>query len=155
MDAVRLLLDRGASVNRAVQATGMTALHFASQHGCVDTARLLVERGADVNSADEQGKTPHDLASSYGHSTMAVWLERIRERIRESRYKLVVLRALAARGDARRERAFHGKELVLDFLFPGDGPPPQANKQTKRGRPRLPDELFSIIARYYCGGIVR
>ena len=63
------------------------------------------------------------------------------------RYKLVVLRAIVAKGLARRERAFHGKELVLDFLFPE--PPPHEDEQSKPG---LPHELFSIICRYYWGG---
>jgi len=63
---------------------------------------------------------------------------------------LVVLRAAAARSRARRQRAFHGKALVLDFLFPSEPSPLQADEQATR--PRLPDELFSIIARYYRGG---
>jgi len=87
---------------------------------------------------------------------MAAWLSRVRvlgwtRHLSEPRYKLVVLRELVARERARRERALPGKELVLNFLFPGDQPPPRATKQAKRG-PRLPDELFSVIARYYwCG----
>ena len=65
---------------------------------------------------------------------------------------MVVLRAIVAQGRARRERAFHGKERVLDLLFPGDQPPPQANKQARRHQPRLPDDVFSVIARFYWGG---
>ena len=68
------------------------------------------------------------------------------------RYALVVLRELVATGRARRGRTFHGKELVLDFLFPHDRPPPQANKQARRHQPRLPDDVFSVIARFYWGG---
>ena len=59
---------------------------------------------------------------------------------------MVILRAMAAKG--RRERTFDGKELVLDFLFPGhffrSGPGDDD--------PRLPDELFSFIAGYYGDG---
>ena len=39
---------------------------------------------------------------------------------------------------------------MLDFLFPSEPSPLQADEQATR--PRLPDELFSIIARYYGGG---
>ena len=53
---------------------------------------------------------------------------------------MVVLRAIVARGQARRQHAFFGKEPLLDFLFP-DGQ-----------QPYLPDELFSVITRYYWGG---
>ena len=60
----------------------------------------------------------------------------------------MVLRAIVAKGLARRERAFHGKELVLDLLFPGDRP----NTRAGRHPPHLPDELFSVIVRYYWGG---
>mmetsp|Transcript_27702 Transcript_27702/g.85641 ORF Transcript_27702/g.85641 Transcript_27702/m.85641 type:complete len:124 (-) Transcript_27702:86-457(-) len=83
---------------------------------------------------------------------MAAWLERIRavgwvQYLSEPRYKLVVLRQLAARGLARRRRANLSEELLLDFLFPGDQPRRRARRQL-----RLPDELFSIIAQYYWGG---
>ena len=59
------------------------------------------------------------------------------------------LAGLAARGDARRERAFYGKEQVLDLLFPGG----RANTRAKRDQPRLPDDVFSVIACYYGGGM--
>jgi len=53
------------------------------------------------------------------------------------------LRALVARGRARRPQVFLGKEQVLDLLFPG---------VHSRGQPRLPDDLFMLIARYYWVG---
>ena len=52
---------------------------------------------------------------------------------------MVVLRRLAAKERARRERAFFGKERVLDFLFPGGQP----------NEPHLPDDLFPIVVRFY------
>ena len=78
---------------------------------------------------------------------------RERRHLSEPRYKLVALRALVAKQRAQRvrRRAFCGKELALDFLFPGE-PQPQRNKQARRYAPRLPDEIFSIIACYYWGG---
>ena len=77
---------------------------------------------------------------------MAFWLAQIRARgwtsyLSEPRYSLVILREQAARGLARRDRADPDKERLLDFLFPGD-----------QHSPRLTDDIFSVIARYYwCG----
>jgi len=80
---------------------------------------------------------------------MAAWLARIitargwTYHLSEPRYALVSLRALAAKGLARRPRAdvFNGQ--LLDFLFPGD---------RARDQPYLPDDLFSIIVEFYWGG---
>ena len=57
---------------------------------------------------------------------------------------------VVARGRARRQRRFNGKELVLDFLIPNGRRRP--NTRGKRDQPHLPDELFAVIAGYYwCG----
>mmetsp|Transcript_14873 Transcript_14873/g.46145 ORF Transcript_14873/g.46145 Transcript_14873/m.46145 type:complete len:178 (+) Transcript_14873:972-1505(+) len=147
--------------------------------GRVDAAQLCLERGADINQALKwpRGMTPQKIARDRGHMAMTAWLALIRDLgwarydVAATRYKLVVLRAAAARGRARRQHAFYGKELVLDFLFPNDQPPPQANllakgkelvknlllpgaqpkRQAARYQPRLPDDLFAIIVHYYSG----
>mmetsp|Transcript_6722 Transcript_6722/g.20832 ORF Transcript_6722/g.20832 Transcript_6722/m.20832 type:complete len:118 (+) Transcript_6722:1125-1478(+) len=69
----------------------------------------------------DSGLTPYDAARYDGHTTMAAWLARVGWTcyLSEPRYNLVVLRALAARGLARRRRADSGEEQLLDFLFPG------------------------------------
>jgi len=151
IDATRLLLDRGATIDRE-NHRGATALHATCLAGHADVARLLLERGADYNRSFGDF-LPQNLARLHGHAALADWLARVRavgwaQHLSESRYKLVVLRGLAARGDARRERAFYGKEKLLDLLFPGG----RANARATRGQPRLPDELFAIVARYYWGG---
>ena len=59
VDAARLLLDKGAKVNRADEY-GRTPLYIACQQGHVDAARLLLERGAafkDDGSAFCEGDT--------------------------------------------------------------------------------------------------
>mmetsp|Transcript_17891 Transcript_17891/g.54488 ORF Transcript_17891/g.54488 Transcript_17891/m.54488 type:complete len:153 (-) Transcript_17891:154-612(-) len=120
--------------------------------GRVDAAQLCLERGADINQALKwpRGMTPQKIARDRGHMAMTAWLALIRDLgwarydVAATRYKLVVLRAAAARGRARRQHAFYGKELVLDFLFPSD--------QSPLDQPHLPDELFSIIARFWWGG---
>ena len=161
-DAARLCLDRGADVNRRDQ-NGWSPLIAASRQGSIDVARLCLERGAATEDPEPAlpALAAYNYAHGMGHRAMAAWLARIRRvgwkiHLSEPRYQLVVLRGLLARRRARREHAFHGKELALDFLFPSpsDQPPPQAtsSKQAKPGPPHLPNSLFPLVARYYWGG---
>jgi ankyrin repeat protein len=53
-DAVRMLLDRGSSVD-ARDGYGLTPLHYAAYRGREAVVRLLVERGADVKAKDGCG----------------------------------------------------------------------------------------------------
>ena len=48
-EAVRLLIERGADLNRRDFPDNAAPLHFAAMHGDLETIRLLVEAGADVN----------------------------------------------------------------------------------------------------------
>jgi len=148
-----VLLDRGADANRGTRAEGVTSLWLASANNQFGAVRLLLERGCRFDQPF-YGMTPHAAARHFGYPAMAAWLARITavgwaSYLSEPRYALAVLRELTARGRARRERTFHGKEYVLDLLFP-DGRP---NTRANRDQPRLPDELFAIIARYY-GAVV-
>jgi ankyrin repeat protein len=47
--AVRLLIERGADLNRRDFPDNASPLHFAAVHGDLETIRLLVEAGADVD----------------------------------------------------------------------------------------------------------
>ena len=60
---------------------------------------------------------------------------------------MAVIRALCAGDRARRKRADFGTEQLFDFLFPAGRP----SRRAPRRQPRLPDELFSIIARFWWG----
>ena len=64
LDLVRLLLDRGASVDSKELRHGSTALHVAASRGQADVAQHLIERGAEVNARNkERGHTPlHEAA---------------------------------------------------------------------------------------------
>ena len=163
------------------------AARIACSKGHVDAARLLLERGAEIFREDIPGVTAHYAAIHGGHAAMADWLARISAAggwtryLSEPRYAMVALRELVSRERARREREFGGKEKLLDFLFPGDQPPPQVTKQAEPRahippaeayrrrrragaqpllaaepalpvRPHLPDELFALIVRFYSGG---
>ena len=46
---VRLLLESGDSPVDKLEGRGMSALHFATQFGCLETCKLLIEYGADPN----------------------------------------------------------------------------------------------------------
>jgi ankyrin repeat protein len=56
---VKLLLDKGADVNRADLA-GVTALHVAAREGNLELIQLLVDRGTKLDRKDEYDKTPLD-----------------------------------------------------------------------------------------------
>lgn len=67
MDAVRILLDRGADL-RAVSRNSMknTPLHAATAGKHQQIARLLLEHGADPHAIDAGGYTPAKIAAENG-----------------------------------------------------------------------------------------
>jgi ankyrin repeat protein len=65
---VRALLKQGADVN-AAQGDGMTALHWAAQHGFAEQARMLVFAGARLDAITRNGSyTPLHLAARNGRA---------------------------------------------------------------------------------------
>lgn len=62
---VRMLARRGADLNKA-SPTGMTALHFAAEHGRVEAAVELVQNGASLDLLNEKGVSPLGMAAYYG-----------------------------------------------------------------------------------------
>lgn len=61
IEAIQLLLDRGADVN-AKTADGRTALHGAALQGYDEVIKFLVAHGADLYAKDRKGFTPLDTA---------------------------------------------------------------------------------------------
>jgi ankyrin repeat protein len=60
---------------------GMTPLHWVAERSYrhasyVATAELLIEHGADPTLRDEQGRTPADVATQTGATTLAQCLRR-------------------------------------------------------------------------------
>jgi ankyrin repeat protein len=81
VNAVRLMLDKGADVN-AVDPLGRTPLMYAAGTDLLnlDVVKLLVERGADVNAKDihkqsgDSGLTPLDIAKLRGNTPIVDFL---------------------------------------------------------------------------------
>ncbi len=68
--AVKMLLKQGADVN-AAQGDGMTALHWAAEHGDVALARVLLYAGARKDAATRNGTyTPLHLAAKRGNAAV-------------------------------------------------------------------------------------
>lgn len=68
---VRALLESGADVN-AAQGDGMTALHWAAEHGSVDMTDMLLHAGANPAALTRLGDyTPLHLAARSGHGAVA------------------------------------------------------------------------------------
>src|SRR6185295_5273374 len=65
--AVRALLRGGADVN-AAEGDGMTALHWAAEHGDQELAKVLLEAGANARAETRIGRhTPLHVAAKGGH----------------------------------------------------------------------------------------
>jgi ankyrin repeat protein len=68
--AVRALIKQGADVN-AAQGDGMTALHWAADHGDVEQTRMLIYAGARLEAATRNGNyTPLHLAARSGKASV-------------------------------------------------------------------------------------
>jgi ankyrin repeat protein len=63
----RLLLDRGAKVDRA----GWSPIHYAATGPEPKVVALLLDRGAPVNAASPNGSTPLMMAARYGAAESA------------------------------------------------------------------------------------
>ena len=65
--ATRLLIERGADLNRREFPDNAAPLHFAAIHGDMETIRLLVEAGADIDgNGDDHGVGVLGWATCFG-----------------------------------------------------------------------------------------
>ncbi len=72
--AVKALLQKGVDVN-AAHGDGMTALHWAAQHGDAALTQMLLSAGANIRATTRLGGiTPLHTASQGGHATVVAAL---------------------------------------------------------------------------------
>ena len=76
-EAVQVLLERGAQVDKKRRYDGHTALMEAARDGSYRIAELLIEKGADVNAAQsDDSKTALHLAAAAGRGDVVKLLLR-------------------------------------------------------------------------------
>jgi uncharacterized protein len=61
VEAVKLCLDRGGSVN-ATNSLGLAAIHGAANRGWVSVIQILADHGAKLDVKDNAGRTPMTFA---------------------------------------------------------------------------------------------
>ncbi|KAK5996184.1 Ankyrin repeat and protein kinase domain-containing protein 1 [Cladobotryum mycophilum] len=75
-ELISVLLEYQPPLNCRNKA-GETALHVASQKGCIDCVESLAHAGADLSVVSRRGWTPLMLAARHGNSTVAGALLRL------------------------------------------------------------------------------
>jgi ankyrin repeat protein len=58
LDIVKILVDKGVSVNQKLDEYGRTPLLDAISYNNIEIVKFLLSRGADVNVTDSNGWTP-------------------------------------------------------------------------------------------------
>ncbi|KAI1769432.1 hypothetical protein GGR53DRAFT_158260 [Hypoxylon sp. FL1150] len=76
IDKVAKLLSLGCNVN-ARDRWGWSALSMCAYGGHVAIARLLLDHGADLYNVDVDGDTPIQIASTRGHSEVAILFDEV------------------------------------------------------------------------------
>eukprot|EP00928_Gymnodinium_smaydae_P037159 TRINITY_DN25834_c0_g1_i1.p1 TRINITY_DN25834_c0_g1~~TRINITY_DN25834_c0_g1_i1.p1 ORF type:complete len:2072 (-),score=304.76 TRINITY_DN25834_c0_g1_i1:130-5685(-) len=72
-EVLRLKND-AVDLNKAVDSTGCTPLHFACASGDVDVVHALCERNANVHARSSQNETPLQIAAQRGHLEVVQYL---------------------------------------------------------------------------------
>jgi len=151
--AVRYLVEIGVSVN-ALGDDGHPVLHLAFGLERLEIVKYLLRRGASMREFGSP-RGCHELAHSGGcQGATRQFLQEMGRRggtwcayVREPRMRLVVLRALCAKGRAvGTPRA----PPLFDRLFPR--PSPGGSRTTRRrarSRLFLPDAMFAIVLKFW------
>jgi uncharacterized protein len=115
-ETIRLLLDAGADPNGDLG--GEHPLLAAAFSGCLAAVRLLLSHGADARVADENGRSPLQIAEAWADRDIEDGLRR---------------RAAAIGGDetyCRREPRSEGTELIVVGVRSADGSGAEFQQET-------------------------
>jgi ankyrin repeat protein len=66
IECLQLLTDKGGDIH-AINNTGTTSIHLASENGHIECVQLLIDKGGDIHTIDKDGSTAIHLASQKGH----------------------------------------------------------------------------------------
>ena len=121
VDLARLLLNKGADIDRAEKEGGWAPLLFACQNGHVEAARLLLDRGARFD-----GKQLMDVACKGGHVNVAKLL-----------MERGVIDHVDQDGSTALHRACHTGEVTTAETLLKLGPADAINQKDKQGRTPL------------------
>jgi len=152
LDIAKLLIEAGADP-KAVNSSGLTALHFALSPEMVD---LLVSKGADPNAKAQDGTTPLDLAvGNELESSPATFEALLKHGATAPDTKALLKRTSSAMVSIVRERVAYPKEyradavlLSIDNYVSRDGPKPNLDLIEVRPAagsppPSIPEGLWS------------
>jgi len=73
-DIVKLLIDKGATIDIRTPISDSTPLHWAIYFRHEAIVSLLIDTGADINAQDKGGRTPLHDAAYKGHEAIAALL---------------------------------------------------------------------------------
>ncbi|MCG3178725.1 MAG: hypothetical protein BIFFINMI_01054 [Phycisphaerae bacterium] len=130
-DAIELLAERGADLNRGDAQTGWTPLHWAASRRDVAMVKLLLSKGAKPDATDARGRAPLHAAVDAGDpESAAALLEAGAEVSRPDSYGATPLHAAVRAGSA---------EMVDWLLARG------ATRDAKDAAGRTPADLARLL----------
>eukprot|EP00386_Alphamonas_edax_P009289 GDKI01030577.1.p1 GENE.GDKI01030577.1~~GDKI01030577.1.p1 ORF type:complete len:618 (-),score=143.86 GDKI01030577.1:270-2123(-) len=120
-DIVRLLMDKGVSVN-ATTPEGNTPLHFAASGAHAHTTHLLIEKGGDVRARNNVGAIPlHSASRCIDKATVTVLLEGGADVNAQLHNGATVLHLIAHKSpDLKTDTFLHGYMCLLEEKWHAD-----------------------------------
>ncbi|EPS39024.1 hypothetical protein H072_7207 [Dactylellina haptotyla CBS 200.50] len=124
LGAVKLLLDKGATVNAPVDWHGGTALHWATRLGYTSIVQLLLDYGANPDLRCYDGRTALDYAKQAGNDTIVALLSNNSAVELDYEYEeRTVLHKYSREGDLEMVRHYLSQGVEVNTLAEGDTTP--------------------------------